>query len=223
MPCTSKNPANLSDSLHRRLNSYALAATAAGVGVLCLARPGEAKIVYTKAHKRLAPNSLYQLDLDHDGIADFTLHRFWFGSTTDVLQVYADVNGNWIAGVRTSVSYGEIAFALPAGKKVSSKLPSAGNFMAAQRSRKGSLSCYGYWAGVENRFLGFKFSIKGSTHYGWARLNVGCRKVRGLDALLTGYAYETIPNKPIITGKTKGPDVITLRPGSLGQLAAGRK
>jgi hypothetical protein len=24
--------------------------------------------------------------------------------------------------------------------------------------------------------------------------------------LLTGYAYETIPNKPIITGKTKGPD-----------------
>jgi hypothetical protein len=40
-------------------------------------------------------------------------------------------------------------------------------------------------------------------------------------ALLTGYAYETIPNKPIITGKTKGPDAITLAPGSLGALAAG--
>jgi len=44
-----------------------------------------------------------------------------------------------------------------------------------------------------------------------------------LKALLTGYAYETIPNKAIITGKTKGPDMITVQPGSLGALAAGRK
>ena len=27
-----------------------------------------------------------------------------------------------------------------------------------------------------------------------------------IQATLTGYAYETIPNRPIITGKTKGPD-----------------
>jgi hypothetical protein len=40
---------------------------------------------------------------------------------------------------------------------------------------------------------------------------------------LTGYAYETIPNKPIIAGKITGPDVITLEPGSLGWLALGRK
>jgi hypothetical protein len=42
-----------------------------------------------------------------------------------------------------------------------------------------------------------------------------------LNATLTGYAYETVPNKPIIAGKTKGPDVITLEPGSLGRLAQG--
>jgi hypothetical protein len=42
-----------------------------------------------------------------------------------------------------------------------------------------------------------------------------------LNAILTGYAYETIPNKPIITGKISGPDVMTLEPGSLGALAAG--
>ena len=28
----------------------------------------------------------------------------------------------------------------------------------------------------------------------------------GFPATITGYAYETIPNKPIITGKTKGTD-----------------
>ena len=39
--------------------------------------------------------------------------------------------------------------------------------------------------------------------------------------MLTGYAYETIPNKPIIAGKTHGKGVVTIEPGSLGALAAG--
>jgi hypothetical protein len=46
---------------------------------------------------------------------------------------------------------------------------------------------------------------------------------KGIVARLTGYAYETVPNKPIIAGKTKGPDVITMPAGSLGELARGRK
>jgi hypothetical protein len=41
------------------------------------------------------------------------------------------------------------------------------------------------------------------------------------DTYLSGYAYETIPNKAIIAGKTIGRDVITVQPGSLGHLAAG--
>jgi len=45
--------------------------------------------------------------------------------------------------------------------------------------------------------------------------------------VLTGYAYETIPGKPIIAGKTEAPDIISVQPnaalGSLGGLASGRK
>ncbi len=34
---------------------------------------------------------------------------------------------------------------------------------------------------------------------------------------LTGYAYETTPNKPIITGKTKGPDNASMKdPNDIG-------
>jgi hypothetical protein len=40
-------------------------------------------------------------------------------------------------------------------------------------------------------------------------------------ATLTGYAYETVANKPITTGKTKGPDLITVRADNLGRLAQG--
>lgn len=73
--------------------------------------------------------------------------------------------------------------------------------------------------GVKSRYLGLKFQIKGKTHYGWARLNFP--KPSG--AIMTGYAYETIPNKAILTGKTKGPNAITVRSDSLGSLALGRK
>jgi hypothetical protein len=64
---------------------------------------------------------------------------------------------------------------------------------------------YGPWAAATKRYLGLKFVIQGQIHFGWARLNVKAQ-AGGVVAVLTGYAYETIPNKPIITGKTKGPD-----------------
>jgi hypothetical protein len=61
--------------------------------------------------------------------------------------------------------------------------------------------------------LGLRFTIVGETHYGWARLST----VSGI--FLNGYAYETIPNKPIIAGKTHGKDEATL--GRLAQGASG--
>jgi hypothetical protein len=90
----------------------------------------------------------------------------------------------------------------------------------------GSYIVRGDWAnrgkGAQSRFLGFRFNINGDTHYRWARVNlVISDSYPGLTATLTGYAYETIPGKAIVTGETNGPDVITLEPGSLGVLAAG--
>jgi hypothetical protein len=50
-----RKTANLSESVHQQLSMYALAASAAGVGALCFAKPAEARIVYTPAHERLRP------------------------------------------------------------------------------------------------------------------------------------------------------------------------
>ena len=60
----------------------------------------------------------------------------------------------------------------------------------------------------------------GQFPYGWARLNVKARVSSGIKALLTGYAYKSIPNKSIVTGRTNGPDVV-LDPATLGHLAQG--
>jgi hypothetical protein len=91
----------------------------------------------------------------------------------------------------------------------------------------------GSWVNVNSRYLGVKFEIKGQTHFGWARLNVHIQLPLTITATLTGYAYETIPDKPITAGQTKGPNDATIeepnaslttpppRPATLGALALG--
>jgi hypothetical protein len=83
---------------------------------------------------------------------------------------------------------------------------------------------------MKDRYLGLTFRLKGKTHYGWARLNIlPPHHPPQIGALLTGYAYETIPGKPIIAGRTEGPEVVTVQPSAaqpdatLGALALGRR
>jgi hypothetical protein len=226
MKRTSKRQLNLSDSLHRRLNSYALAASAAGVGALALAMPAEAKIVYTHAHLRVGArsNTGFNLDLNHDGTNDFTFaHGYFFSTTTGfwgsiVHMLPYKADGNGIMGNGN-------ASALQAGAKIGpgNRFSHYGSMASARGTGRSShTQFYDAWAnggkGLSNRYVGLRFLIKGKVHYGWARVSVS--KFR-FGALLTGYAYETVANKPIIAGKTKGPDVITVQGADLGHLAAG--
>jgi len=60
-------------------------------------------------------------------------------------------------------------------------------------------------------------AFSSSVHFGLARFSVRVHADPvSITATLTGHAYETIPNKPIITGKTDGEDEATL-----GHLATG--
>src|SRR5262249_44218318 len=53
------------------------------------------------------------------------------------------------------------------------------------------------------RYLGTRFKIGGEPHFGWVRLSLLHVRNRGhYKAVLTGYAYETIPKKRIIAGRT---------------------
>jgi hypothetical protein len=65
----------LSDSTCRLLDSYALAAQTAGVGLLALAMPAEGKIIYTPVHHTIARHGSFKIDLNHDSIPDFTLQN----------------------------------------------------------------------------------------------------------------------------------------------------
>jgi len=91
--------------LHGQLTAYALAAGTAGVSVLALSVPAHAEIVYTSVHQSIGRNGTLLLDINHDGIIDFTLREafvfsngFAGGSTWNNKLYIIPAAGGGIAG-----------------------------------------------------------------------------------------------------------------------------
>ena len=200
--------------------------------MLALSQPAAGEIVYTKIHHVIRAHSEFKLDLNHDGIADYVFRDRKDGGYSGVNRFYmSEPPRNGVVNMRVH-SYPCFAEALDAGVRLgpgriwsTDCLSGTRLFQQLLDVARGSSVSYteGYWNNVTDRYLGLRFIVQGKAHYGWARMSVLHDKRHRfvVKALVNGYAYETIPNKPIITGKTEGPDVITVDPGSLGRLAQG--
>jgi hypothetical protein len=211
---------------------YSVAAGAAGVGLLALAQPANAEIVYTPANVTISTRGVasYALDLSGSGTTDFFLSAVSKESVdtsggTSRLIARAAARSNGVVG------YGGNAAALTAGQHIDAQRKFKGSMMASLRTFIGTEFTFrGQWVNVKDRYLGLEFQIDGETHYGWARLSVVGKT---MTAKLTGYAYETTADTPIAAGKTSGTDTASLSPipvpglqarahlASLGALAAG--
>jgi hypothetical protein len=214
------SPVQLSDSMRERLGVYAIAATAAGVGIAASAQPAEAKIVYTPANEKII--GTVPLDLNHDGITDFKFLGTGRGlghtyiSYLSVMPATSQNTQNKIFGKKDikffkrtpQLAAADLTAGFLVGPQQLQSEPAGVKFMAGNYLVLGTTASYsnfaGPWAngghGVRGRYLGLVFVINGETHFGWARLSVG--GPNAVTGLLTGYAYETIPNKPIMTGQT---------------------
>ena len=221
----------LGNEFEKRLSSYASSAVAAGVGLLAMTKSADAKVVYTPAHIKIPVSDEHTvpLDLNHDGKTDFffanqSYVNKGYGYYRFMLQVSPFGSANEVWGKGGSVSL-RFASALPASRKVGADKSYFQGGKAAQMATAlidaGATRTQGQFPYAHGRYLGLQFVIAGRIHYGWARVSVPAITTNGITAVVTGYAYETIPNRPIITGKTKGPDVVTLQPATLGHLATG--
>jgi hypothetical protein len=212
-----KKASNLCQAIHRHLSVYAGAAVVALVSVLALTQPSEAEIVYTPAnvvvscghvlamhHPPVACFGHYNLDLNHDGVTDFTIEVSFVGgiecmSSWGVGELPASGNG--------AIGGGGYAAALMQGAPIghSQQFIRSGETMAYYDLYGPGPPCFhtagGPWGNVTDRYLGLSFRRNGRTHYGWAKLTVSIPSP--LYAKLTGYAYETIAGKSIIAGQTK--------------------
>src|SRR5580700_8468796 len=219
----------LSTTFDRRMNLYSTAAAAAGVSMLAMAQPAQAKVVYTPTNVDINEKFPYALDVNGDGIPDFTFTAVSADHTT-LLICDLDTVGN---ALQQNRGEGGAAGAFPTGaaigpaQKFTSATTYGGIFMAAFFAYSVTDS-WGPWRTTYERYLGMKFLIDGEVHYGWARLSIN---KMGQKVMLQGYAYETDVNTKIVAGN-EGPETkkaaaptkqITpaSQPASLGKLAMG--
>jgi len=186
--------------LENRLRGYIAAAGAAGVGLMAIAQPTEAKVVYTPL-ANIPLQSLTTIDLNGDGITDLSFH---FSQTGYGAFQFVDLDGS-NSLVFGTVNHQSGPLPLPWLTRIGPKSP----FSKRDGIITGVDGCHstcgklGVWLHQVDKYIGIKFSISGQTHYGWMRLTVQ----GALSGYASGYAYETVPNKPILAGVTSGPDV----------------
>jgi hypothetical protein len=197
-------PKQLSGTLERNLVAYAVAAAAAGMGLT--AQSARAEVVYTPAHIPIRPNGpLVYLDLNNDGVNDFqfkNVFRSESGYSNKLTFSAAPVGAS--NGIMGYPCFVECASALPTREPVgpSGAFANSNAFLVySYYVCSGGIKTGAWWEKTQ-AYLGLKIVFNGETHYGWARVQAG-RNQDGYHPRITGYAYETIPNKPLTTGAMK--------------------
>jgi hypothetical protein len=248
-----RETSTLSSALEKNLSAYALAAGSAGVALLACVQAADAKVVVTKVDIPVPDNGvLVQFDINGDGQMDFGLSAFADGGCSTSARVkeptarpplgcgpYNDelrvvpaqaANEVWQAG--TSWGY-NCAAKLVRGTRIDRLRPFAPGILVMYGdvgSSEGHQVCPWKGGTPAKPYLGVKFLDKeGALHYGWVRVTNNF-----ISATITAYAYETVPNKPIIAGESTeaaadtgfmlSPDSSTAKAtqsASLGHLALG--
>jgi hypothetical protein len=202
--------------MERNLARKTLAIIAFALLLAALTPAAHAEIVYTPVNV-VVVDSTYSLDLNNDGITDFTIkgpnspRGCPGGGHGDIATIkVVPVTGNGVEG-------GWHAAALDAGSVIGSGQQFYGSVSQMEHIKIGYFwhyvypygYCYyadvqvGNWFDVTG-YLGLQFQINGETHYGWAAVSVQFQPYFPFSATITGYAYETIPGQSIVAGQTSG-------------------
>ncbi len=240
---TSRKPGGRRAWLHKRLQTYSamVAAVAAGAA----AQSADAVIIANSPlNIPLFNNFPGGFGIDFDGTDNDTTGDDIFifhgasvqgvFTTTNMMGVKA-ATGNSVVGyfLDDYVYASRLAFSSPIGQSPGTSMinPNLGIVQSAATMRYGIE--IGPWnedtyTGTPSGFIGAKFQIDATTHFGWIAVEVDNAMESGT---ITGYAYESNPNTPIGAGHLPPPshDVIAEmsssgvipEPTHLGLLALG--
>ena len=198
---STKSLKHTSRNLKDGVNRYVLAAAAAGVSVLALAQPARSEVVVTRKTIPLIGELTY-LDINNDGTTDFEVYNYFSYGSAALFLRGAEGRG----GAVVIEASGLYASPLLRGAEIGSSADFAAsstlvNMEKGFRVGYPNEKLYGPWGGnANNRLLGVRFRIDGELHYGWVRITVFTQPAGRWGATITGYAYETTPNKKITVG-----------------------
>jgi hypothetical protein len=214
----------LTPKLDKNLISYALAATAAGVGIMALAQNAEAKVIATQVNLVVPINGgVIQFDINGDGIPDFGLSATTFatsfggqvrhqgrpplgGFARGKLLCIPEQAANGIATINSFAAALPPNIQIGPGRHFAQKTVDMADIFVTGCG--GSSLAYGDWKGTHppHAYLPVEFTdAGGALHYGWVRISSTETGAIRFNATIDGYAYETVPNKPIMTGAVSGP------------------
>jgi hypothetical protein len=211
----SKIGKQLAPHLNRKILAYT---AVAGAAAAC-AVPSTAEVVYTAVNRPV--RSSFFIDLNHDGIYDFHIYSSLL-SGAGVVEVFP-ARGNTIVAEDHGCSLVNAAAPLPKGTVIGPGKPLQASATCMAYLPYGGPS-EGPWKEVKHHYLGFAFVINGKEHFGWARMSLN-KFLFNYTAIIEGYAYETIPGKPIIAGdegkSTEANQQVNENSVTLGTLALG--
>jgi hypothetical protein len=212
----SRKTVPLPEGLERRLFNYALAAGAAGVGLLAMAPPANANIIFTTAFDTTLGNgSSLAMDLNADGSTDLTLNdtsiRTFTFASFDRKYAFLEASGA-VAGQLSHYGYNFLASALNAGHLIGPSLQFHASGLRDELVYGFTSLVLNYTGGKGNwrkvgsnvdKDLGFRFTAADGVHYGWAELDVTDSGAH-ITAQLKGVAYESCAGQSITAGATSG-------------------
>ncbi|HYV94516.1 MAG TPA: T9SS type A sorting domain-containing protein [Chitinophagales bacterium] len=203
-------------TLKRKLKQY----SAVAGSMLAVTGVADAQAIYTDVNPdkvligtNLLPGDTMRLDLNNDGITDFIFFA-WKGSTYQgaglMVPYYPLSNSNAIIGnLGTLFSHPFLKEdALAMGDNIGPGQPFykyaditySSTFLHPIMGyvSTGNTAGVGAWVGVQDHFLGLKFTDGANFHYGWAR----CSLSADADTLtLKDYAYNSIVNASLFAGQ----------------------
>ncbi len=206
--CQKTAKAHVSESFLRRLNSYAVAAGAAGMAIVAT-MPAEARIINEQINFPLFGNQEYDFNPAEESLAPFIFQGSFINRTNAWWnRAFFQPNS---AGASAVVSAGGLPVELASGAQIG---PSQNWGKGASY---GLLFTYGPYGGGTREhhkgnfgapgFVGFRFAISGKQYYGWVRLkfsvHAGPNGTEQTTTQIVNCAFETTPNTPIRAGQTR--------------------
>lgn len=213
------------EQLTKKIKAYSVVA---GV-VIAFAPEVSAEIHRTNIDPDLTftnDGSVYNLDLNNDGLVDFRIHLLAYNYYNPNCQNASDIGEVFIEPFsNNAVNALQTTFSNPSGGiynvytanainkfgainkdlnwvnnnfySSSSYILMGADFYAASFGNIYWDLQIGPWLGVSDKYLGLKLLTDEGVLYGWARLDVS---KDGKSFTIKDYAYEDIPNKPIYAG-----------------------
>ncbi len=192
------------------------------VGLLAItpAAFGQSTIIHSDYDVWGGPEQQF-VDVNQDGTVDFTLESRWV-TTLDIPPSFMSYSfgirpgqDNYVLGsgsTATVLSQGETISPVPIGS-TNWQHPKYGSVGVCGWSADLRNETWSGWlgpmAGLDEVFVGLRFSAADGDHFGWARVRLNSSDTLRT-AQLVDYAYDTRPNAQILAGAVPEPSSVAL-------------